>query len=292
MTDEQASSENESDPQVDLDRILSEAEDKGKEIAGIGRDITEAGQFLADLANATRDVIHIVRMPPNMELLISDWSLARDRADSLLGHLEHIDIGAFSSTTGTVASASSDSFHRPTLFLTVPDEDKHRLREALESFDQISERIADAGEVRHLMESLGLNDSAPGRKSPLEQFEIAHAAYEKPVGEENPVVTSLIPMREAIRGCIDHLLRKRPDQEKAKNEWMKIVSIGQQLKRDSLDESIIDSWASQWTHALGTYLSPSKEEDITREEWRQRLVRSTLFLKGFLGGLDFTKFKL
>lgn len=104
-------------------------------------------------------------------------------------------------------------------------------------------------------------------------------------------MTSLIPMRESIRSAINVLLRRRPKQEKARNEWAKIVSIGKQLKRDGLPKSIVNSWAAQWTNALKTYLSPAKEEDISREEWRRRLARSTLFLNGFLGGLDPSKLK-
>jgi hypothetical protein len=165
------------------------------------------------------------------------------------------------------------------------------LAKALENFNQVSERAANAEEVIHLMLSLGLDVAPPGRKSPLEQFKTAHSAFTAPVADSNPIVTSLIPMREAIRASIDMLLKRRPKQEKTRNEWTKIVSIGKQLKRTGLHDSIVNSWAFQWTTALKTYLSPAKEEDISRDDWRNHLVRSTLFLKGFLGGIDPLKLK-
>jgi len=283
--------ETESDPENELDRILEEGEEKGKKIAEIGRNLTEAGQSMADVANAAREVVHVVKTPPNIEFLINDWGLANQQADLVIGQLGGIDVPTFTSASGTAVSTSSDSFEEAGLLSIVPKEEHPRLVTVLESFNQVSERAADAEEVGKLMKSLELDQAPPGRKSALEQFKTAHAAFKAPVSEGNPIATSLIPMRESIRTTIDTLLRRRPKQEKTKNECSKIVSIGRQLKRDGLPDTIVNSWASQWTHALQTYLSPAKEEDISRDEWRRRLVRSTLFLKGFLDGIDPSKLK-
>jgi len=281
--------ETESDPENELDRILEEGEEKGKKIAEIGRNLTEAGQSMADGANATRKVVHLVKTLPNIELLINDWGSANQQADLVIGQHGETDVLAFTSASGTAVSTSSDSF--ATLLSIVPKEERPRLATALESFNQVSERPAGAKEVEKLMESLKLDQAPPGRKSALEQFRTAQAAFKAPVSEGNPIATSLIPMRESIRTAIDTLLRRRPKQEKTKNECGKIVSIGRQLKRDGLPDIIVNSWAFQWTCALQTYLSPAKEEDISRDEWRRRLARSTLFLKGFLGGLDPSKLR-
>lgn len=283
--------ETESDPENELDRILEEGEDKGKKIAEIGRNLTEAGQSMADVANATREVVHVVKTPPNIEFLINDWGLTNQQADVVIGQLGRIDVSDFTSASGTAVSTSSDSFEEASLFSIVPNEEHPRLVAVLEVFHQVSERAARAEEVGKLMKSLELDQAPPGRKSALAQFETAHAAFKVPVSEGNPIATSLIPMRESIRTAIDTLLRRRPKQEKTKKEWSKIVSIGRQLKRVGLPDTIVNSWASQWTNALQTYLSPAKEEDISRDEWRRRLVRSTLFLKGFLEGIDPSRLK-
>ena len=290
-TTHESPDENDSSPENELDRILGEGEEKGKKIAEIGREFTEAGQTMADIANAARKLVHIVKAPPNIEFLINDWDLANQQADLVIGQLGKIDFPTFWSASGTAVSTSSDSFEGTFLYPIVPKEDHPRLITVLDDFHQVSERAAHADEVANLMKSLGLDQAPPGRKSALELFETAHAAFKAPVLEGNPIATSLIPMREAIRTAIDALLRRRPKQEKSRNEWSKIVSIGRQLKRDGLPDTIVPSWASQWTHALQTYLSPAKEEDIPRDEWRQRLVRSTVFLKGFLGGIDPSKLR-
>lgn len=283
--------ETESDPENILDRILEDVEEKGKRITDIGRNLTEEGQSMADSANATREVVHVVKIPPNIEFLIDDWNLANQQADIVIDQLGKIDVPTFNSTSGTAGSSASASFEEASLLLIVPKEDHPRLVMALENFYKVSERAVDADEVGNLMKSLHLDQAPTGRKSALEQFEIAHAAFKTPVADRNPIATSLIPMRESIRAAIDSLLQMRPKQEKTKNEWSKIESIGRQLKRNSLPDEIITSWANQWKYYLQKYLSPAKEDDISRDEWRRRLVSSTLFLKGFLSGLDPAKLK-
>jgi len=291
-TDETSSgSGSDTDPQGELDRVLAEGEDKGKKVAAIGRNLTEAGQSMADMANATRQVVHVVKAPPNIESLIGDWQLTNEHADMVLGQLGNVDVRAFISVSGTSASTSSDAFDDRRLFSVVPEEEHPRLATVLKDFREVSARAVDEEQVVSLMNSLQLDEAPPGRKSPLEQFKTAHAAFKAPVATSNPIITSLIPMRESIRAVIDNLLRRRPKQEKTKNQWAKIVSIGKQLKRDSLPDAIVNSWASQWTYALQTSLSPSKEQDISRDEWRRRLTSSTLFLNGFLSGIDPLKFK-
>lgn len=291
MTDDNESPKEEKDPGGKLEEILDDSEAKGEEIAQFGRDLTEAGQSMADMARATRDVVHVVKAPPNIEFLINDWDLTNQQADVVIGQIGKVDVPSFTSASGTSSSTSTDSFEQAQLFSIVPEDEHPLLVTVLENFNQVSERAANAEEVANLMRSLGLDVAAQGRKSPLEQFETAHAAFRAPVAGDNPVVTSLLPMRESIRATIDFLLKRRPKQEKTRKEWGKIVSIGNQLKRDDLLASVVNSWAAQWTHALQTYLSPAKEEDLDRDEWRRRLVRSTLFLKGFLGGIDPSKLR-
>lgn len=178
--------ETESSAEEELERILEEGKEKGKKIAEIGRDLTEAGQTLADMADATREVVHIVKTPPNAEFLISDWQLTNHQADVVLGQVSKVNLSAFISASGTTVSTTSDSFSYATLHTVVPKEQQPSLAIALERFHQVSERVANAEEVAELMRSLELDDAPRGRKSSLEQFEIAHAAFRAPVTEGNP----------------------------------------------------------------------------------------------------------
>ena len=158
-------------------------------------------------------------------------------------------------------------------------------------FIQQTTRSSREEEVIALMKSLGLDSAQKGKKSPLEQFQTAHESFSKPVIESNPIITSLIPMRESIRLTIDYLLRRRPKQEITKREWDKIISIGSQLSYSTISQQQIQSWAGIWLGELKYSLSPAKEEDISRDEWTKRITKSTLFLKSFLSGIDLTKLR-
>ena len=91
-----ANSETHNDSDVDsgekLDGILEQSESKGEEIAQFGRDLTEAGQSMADMARATRDVVHLVKSPPNIEFLINDWELTNQQADVVIGQIGKVDV--------------------------------------------------------------------------------------------------------------------------------------------------------------------------------------------------------
>ena len=122
-------------------------------------------------------------------------------------------------------------------------------------------------------------------------FITAHQAFKAPVTSDNPIITSLIPIREAIEHSIERLLKKRLYQEEAKSWASKIRSIGKQLRYDSIPLETVESWAQQWTEMLDKQLSPAKDQDISRDEWRFRLQSATLFLKAVLSGIDPKKAK-
>ena len=75
----------------------------------------------------------------------------------------------------------------------------------------------------------------------------------------------------------DGLFLKRPNPIKVKkNQKAKVVSIGMQLKQDSLPDEIVNEWADEW-HDLNTGdLSSSKRKDIDRQDWLYRLNRGDI----------------
>ena len=97
-------------------------------------------------------------------------------------------------------------------------------------------------------------------------------------------------MRECIDAVIASLLRMRSTQEEAKSERQKIISIGSQLKKDTLPIAVIDGLAEEW-HSINRDFSGFKQKDIERAYWLVRLNRGTLFLYSLLNGLDLTKLK-
>ena len=157
---------------------------------------------------------------------------------------------------------------------------------------RVLSRKGDVSSLFTLMQKYGLDVPAPGEKSPVELIRVGVASFEGPITDDNPVSTSLIPIRDAINLSIEKLLRQRPCQEEAKSQYAKIKSIGNQLKNDDFSNEEVESWAKQWVDLNDKSLSSSKTENITREEWENRMNETFTWFKSFLEGLDPQKFRI
>jgi len=143
-----------------------------------------------------------------------------------------------------------------------------------------------------LLHDFHLDHAHPGKKSPLELFEIAHYAFENPISTNNPTITSLIPMREAIQSTIDELIRLRPTQKPTGSSInKKFKAIFEQLAKDRISETIVQELVDQWQDINDNDLSAAKRHKITREEWIQKLSRATVFLYSLLSYLDVSKLR-
>jgi hypothetical protein len=279
------------DPKKKLDQLLNSAVEKGNLIAKTGRKVTEEGQNMSDVASATRDVIKTARYVPDIETSISYWEEANQQADNFLSQNSERLISPLISGSATATYNSTSLTLSSDIYFDVPDDDKPVLSAAILNLSNIVSRSSHEDEVINLMKSLGLDTSREGKKSPLELFKTAHESFSKPVNDSNPISTSLLPMRESINLSVDYLIKRRRKQEKAKSQWSKIISIGNQLSYSTISQQQIRSWAAIWVSELDVSLSPAKEEDILRDEWSKRLIRSTLFLKSFLSGIDPAKLR-
>jgi len=275
----------------ELDRQLTDAEAKGKQLTAKGRELTKAGQFITDLSQATKGVIEVHRPPTNVELLINDWSATNEVVDHALASLGKVELSSITSASGTAAYTSSDSYQTTIVLGAVPAYARPIVIERINALNEVIGRSVEAAEVADLLRKFGFDQAPRGKASAFELFNTAHSAFEGPVTEDNPVSTSLIPIRSALNVVIAELLRRRPKQEPAKNEWAKIQSIGRQLKSESVPNKIVDTWAYQWGQLLDRYLSPAKDQSLDRSEWQHRLQQATLFLKSLLNGIDPTKLR-
>jgi len=171
------------DPLKKLDATLQDAAKAGEKIVLRARDLMAAGQSVADWAQATRDVVLVC--PPS-GIVISDltktWGESTRQAITLLDQL-----GAYGSvrlSSSTAMSAYSTVFSATTVAGAVMSNPQDRGRRD-RAIRRIAELASRPEEERHqvtvLMKQFGL-DRASGRgRSPLEQFETAHAAFETPV---------------------------------------------------------------------------------------------------------------
>jgi hypothetical protein len=283
------------DPIEELKRIVNDVEQKGEKASEHGRDVTRAGQFMVDFARATKAVITYLPPNANVEYLIEDWNAYNQQANRLIDGLQTLSMDVVSSTNSTAGSATlsvTGTFIKMPAGMIGSLSVGPEAQGAIDKLYSVAGRMADASRVEELLKEFGFDKAPKGIKSPLELFQTAHAAYEKPVIQKDPISTSLIPMRECIEAVIAELLKRRPTQEEAKNEQAKIMSIGRQFKRDTILLDTIDSLARQWHEKIqNKELSAAKQQDITREEWSIRLQRATQFLFSLLSGLDIVKMK-
>jgi hypothetical protein len=186
---------------------------------------------------------------------------------------------------GTVSLTSvttSGSFSRHIPFEVNPD-----FHEAWSHYIVVTSRPTLKDEVTNLLRTFYLDIAPSGKQSPLEYFETAHRAFESPISEGNPAITSLIPMREAVETALDELLKLRPQQEATgKSHGKKISFICKQFKKDAVSDVVVQEWVDQWQDISDRDLSASKRYRMTRDEWNRKLNRATLFLHSFLTGLD------
>lgn len=279
------------DPFNEFNKKLDESIEKGRKLSNAGRGLTESGQYIVDFSQSVQNIIQYIKPVNRIEELITNWDILNGQIDSALDSINSGVSPVINSTSGSVTVISSDVFSYENMRIYVPCDCLDKAEQAVDEINQISKRIADKKQVASIMREFNLDKPFPGEKSPLELFLTAHNAFEIPVNNDDPVGTSLIPIRESINSLISHLLRERPNQEPCKNEIEKIKSIGKQLKKESLAENVIISLADQWHLMKNEELSPSKNKLISRKEWQYRLNRSTIFIESLLNGLDVNKLK-
>jgi hypothetical protein len=290
MSDHEKKESKNHDAFDEFNKKLNDSIEKGKLFSNAGREMTEAGQYIIDLSNSVQSVLQFYKPINYIEDLNSSWDLLNDQLDTALGSIQPIS-PVVNSTSGSVSVTSSDVFNYENIRTYVPENRINEAEMAIDIINQITNRIADKEQIISLMKKFNLDRAFSGKKSPLELFHTAHNAFEAPVHEYDPVVTSLIPIRESINLMIIHLLKERSTQEPCRNEREKIKSIGRQLKKEPLAESVILSWADQWHTMKNEDLSPSKNKAIPRKEWQYRLNKSTIFIRSILEGLDNNKLR-
>lgn len=246
-------------------------------------------QNVIDGANATLPLIPYLS-PSEVENIGVLWNEVAKQTEHSYRWLEE----AFPSTdaaSGTVSLTTTTTLGIFTPKL-VPFSSNPSFTAAWMHYVELTSRPTLKEEVVTLIKDFNLDIAPSGKKSGLELFETAHRAFETPVTRRNPVITSLVPMREAVESIIDELLRRRPQQLPSGSSYSKkILSIGSQLKKEIVANVVVQEWADQWHDISNKDLSASKRHQMTRTEWSHKLSRATQFLHSFLTGLDVAKLR-
>jgi hypothetical protein len=245
-------------------------------------------QNIIDEADVTMPLVNNLK-PSYYENLDGIWTSISDQVTVLDEDLKALNLNINSTTS----SASTNTVTMSGVYINggFQNMEEPSFKDHWVLFEEFASRPSLKNEVVQLFSDFGFDvPQAPGEKSPLEQFEIADTSFQNPVTEGNPVSTSLLPMRECIDTVVASLMRMRPHQEPAQGHRNKTISIGIQLKKTSLPQTIVEELADQW-HSLHDDLSGSKKKNITRGDWLARLNGGTLFLHGLLNGLDMSKLR-
>jgi hypothetical protein len=268
--------------QVELATMVAKARKEAEEAVRRVEIVKGNLQSIIDEANLTKPIIPFIR-PQDAEGLINIWSLVGSQVSKINMSLDEISPSSDSAgSTATVSSTIiSGAYTNNRLFI-----DSQDFQSVWIPYVEFVSRPSQKDDVIQLLKEFSLDTPhKSGGKSSLELFETAHEAFAKPVTQNNPVSTSLIPLRECIGNAVQSLILMRPHQEETGGWKKKILSIGKQLKKDSLPDEVIDELAEE-CHSLIDDLSGFKTRDIEREDWLIWLNRGTSFLNSLLKGLD------
>ena len=265
------------------------AKEIGQKYIVTGRELQKEGQRLKDEANAAEALL----LFPFEGI---DYSGQREMWGGTVASGEY-NLARFNFRIPLVSTSGSPIVQ---LFNSAPDlfveaqnfnpETKEGANIAVANLCHQVESVNTKDETIRLLIKYGLDKGYGNERSPVDSFEIGFAAFENPVTDGNPAVTSLIPVRSCIDSMISILLRRRINQEPASGEIKKIQSIGNQLKYDTILDVAVDTWAEEY-HELSNLLSNAKMQNMDRNEWRKTLQRAMNFIIGFLNILDPEKLK-
>lgn len=149
--------------------------------------------------------------------------------------------------------------------------------------------------VRGYLVKFGLDESPSGKVSALNHFNASVNAFRLQVTKENPAITSLIPMREAIDTTLEQLWWRLPKQSKipriGDRTKAKIVGIGNQTSSIEYNEVKFEELGEDCSSIRENDLTASKDKPISQREWKARLIRATLWFQSFLAALDPEEFR-
>lgn len=244
------------------------------------------GQYVKDLADASEKAINCISSTEiDLQPQIKSWgnlNISLERFDQDIGNINF----SVAPSSASIALSCMFNFTNPNYLVdfTSPDREAEA-KTAAKNLECVIDKLVEKQDALQLLDEFGLSSTSVGKRSPTELLEDACAAFERPVTQGCSASTSLIPMRECITSTIAVLLRRRPQQEPAKSQKSKIVSIGNQISYSEVEPWAFVQMAEQWGILLDK-LSSSKDEDVNRGEWKAILREALAFLIGFLRSLD------
>jgi hypothetical protein len=274
------------DMRYEVIKHIREARNNGYILINTGRNLVQAGQSMVDWSFAAETIVPLIRSPKILQEYDSLWVATNSSAERLRNRLDPIEIEQVSTSTGMSAFTSMALLIENEVTKDIGPEQQEEAQTAISRIRDLASQPYAKSLALDLMNKMKLGSSCEGERSPIEQFETAHAALNRTIDSTNPAITSLIPMRSCINGILSFLLKKRSSQEKAKRPSDKVKSILLQLKRDWVSCETIDTLAIQSDELVEKQLTPAKDKAIPREEWLLIISSATIWISSFLQAID------
>jgi hypothetical protein len=144
---------------------------------------------------------------------------------------------------------------------------------------KIFQRTPLLDDARAGIRRLGLDHVRGHHQTALSHLEAAQNAL------GSGATPALISVREAINTTVAQLIARRPKQEKASSHRDKVVSIGKQCGRPSLNESYFEELGTDGQRLVDR-LSGSKGKALTRQEVSDLFNEGLVYMNALLGSLD------
>jgi hypothetical protein len=273
-------------------KLIQESREKDRKIYNTSGEFLRDAQHGIDRADASGKFLKGLPNTIDFTPAIRAWQYRNKEQNLILKGLENIPITTLTASGSTVSSTMFDYTNLQRIW----DDDLENIPQIIfedaEHLKQVIERDIDKSDMISLLKSFGFSTTKlMGEKTPVELFETAWEAFEKPVTLDNPVSTSLIPIRGCINLVIDALCKRRPLQKPTgKPSERKLLSICNQLSWEGVSKEVIEDRAKKGKELMKA-LSGSKNKNYSRQEWNNLLRRATLFLRELLESLDQSKMK-
>jgi hypothetical protein len=265
----------------ELLRELSDVEQQAQRLETFGQDVVRSARLSRDVVPPIRDIVSRL---PSGALSPDDWDRQIEGWRSWkagASELEKFDTAANSFAALSFAGTNTST----QAFLAIYEARYPEIEAAASRLHQVFERFPLSGQARSSMQRLGLATRAGDYRTPLELFNDAQAALERPASRAVAPASVLIPLRECIDSAISELLRRRPQQEPAGRLREKLMSIGRQCARPGLHGPHFERLAADG-EALNRDLSSAKQAEMSREQLNKQFHRGLLFLNALLDSID------
>ena len=270
----------------ELINAIDDTQKAAEETVEMAQGFVEQGQYMADIAKATKRVIKELPddscLPkPERDRQLETWKHAQARIDEANRGITNIYSGIYAPIMSITTSGISGMMLEMDRPLALAG-----YTYAVEQLNKVIEREPWVQKAEKELKRLVLNIPASGEKSALDQLLEAHQSYQR----NAPPAAVLIPIRESINTAIAELLRRRPIQEQAKNKSDQILSIAAQCMKNTVDQADLEAIAKEAERVIDD-LSSAKHDEMEREKVRSHFNRACTFLTGFLGMIDETKLR-